>query len=223
MKRIRNLGLAAVMALALTATVGAASASASAFVADEYGEYGAYVNGDSGGQEWQAFGAAAQCGASHFSLAALAEPSSTLAATTLTNPNCELLPSGNYAPFKFNGCSFVFHTGEETKWGGFSGTVDIGPAGCGPMTVEYSRWCPTWSFYPGTGFPGWPDLPVEFTNEGTGSKATVRAEVELVGIETQMPGVGCSSGKITKEGKYFGNWTLKAENELGEAIGLRVE
>jgi hypothetical protein len=102
------------------------------------------------------------------------------------------------ATMKLNGCSLTFHPGAEIKEfpGDFNGTLDIGPAGCGPLTIVWGGGCEL-KFYPKTG------LSAYFFNEGSGKMASVRISVQAEGIKTAG-----NCGGTGEKGEYWGEWEL---------------
>lgn len=137
----------------------------------------------------------------------LAAPAESLS-PALGKPTCTF---GGEQTLQLNGCAFIFHPGAEKSPGVFGGTFDIGPPGCGPMTLAWGS-CVV-SFYPKTG------LAATYENEGTGTKAVVRIKAQGTGIKYSRSGwCGTSS---SEDGTYTGGWIAKAE-QSGVPIGLRV-
>lgn len=114
------------------------------------------------------------------------------------------------ATMKLNGCSLTFHPGAEIEEfpGQFNGTLDIGPVGCGPLTIQYGGGCEL-KFYPKTG------LTASFVNEGSGKTASVKAYVEARGLKTAG-----NCGGTGEEGEYWGSWELTGYSD--EAMTVRT-
>jgi hypothetical protein len=194
--------MVACVALALTATAGADTASASKFVP----ETGASVyKGASTTLAMYMQGLQFSCYPETFE--ALAAQTNALEAVVGAGP-CGI--SGS-APLKMNGCKFIFHPGAEESAGHFGGTFDIGPAGCGPITIV-SKVCEI-TIYPKTG------LTAHYTNVGEGSKAEVVIDLSATGLETSGKGSACSGGS---GGEIEGTWHMAAYNSSGTQKGVHV-
>lgn len=207
MKRIKNIGLVAIAALAVTASVGAATASASGFVADKYN---AVVNAPGSSETFIVQGGGMQIACNTPSLAGeLKGPAATLtpvvgAATCLKGTK----------PLNMSGCGFTFHPGTEVSGTQYGGTFDIGPAGCGPISIEYLKGC-ILSLSPKTG------LSATYINSGTGNAAKVSVSAKAEGLTETLSGTsGCSHG-TGEAGKITTSWELKATNG-GIQTGLHV-
>ena len=194
MKRIRSTGIIATVALGLMALFGASSASAAGFVTDSYP---ATVN----------------AGVTTTATFTLGIATSTCSMTAE--------PAGMFGPSKANtheikcpetlepnGCKFILHPGS-----GSSGTFDIGPAGCGPMTLTVSG-C-VMSVAPQTG------LAATYEEVGSGSTAAIEVIFGEVNIKTtKIKGCGASNG--TEATVKFGNrWSLTA-TKGGVSTGLHI-
>ena len=136
MKRIKRLGLGVVMALALSGIAGTGSASAAQFAVQ-----GAYpdVVGSMSAEEvtlTAVGGIVFGCESTGF-LTGISKPSSSLTASPSFN-NCTWKIGGvtHKQTFSMNGCSFELKPGAETEAGRFDGTVDVGPPGCGSITLN---------------------------------------------------------------------------------------
>jgi hypothetical protein len=206
MKRTPVTIIAVAVALILTAAFGSASASASAFVTDEP----ASITGTS----------------TETTVLTMAPYSFACFPTglggSIGNPTMELSveveagtcqgPMGK-GPLEMNGCGFTFHPGAETATDQFSGTLDIGPPGCGPIEmVGADAWCGTRVIPAQTGLS-----KATFDNEGSGSEAVVG--VTLKAYFKYEPTKKCSGGT----GVWSGSWELSAENKQNEPIGIRVD
>ncbi len=111
-----------------------------------------------------------------------------------------------------NGCQFTFHPGAEEAPGTFGGSFDIGPAGCGPITLALEAKC-TVSLYPKNG------LSAQFKNTGSGSEASVTVTAKGSGLKYVKNPAGC--GSAGESGEYRGSWQVKASSE-GLPTGTRV-
>jgi hypothetical protein len=203
-KRIRNLGLAVFAALALTAAVGATGVSASGFVSDSgyttisgtpYGEgVLSIVVGP-----WK-------CNSPAFAQV-IKNQANPLTTTALKDAAC------GTPTLKTNGCQLSFRPGAETSPGNFGGTIDIGPAGCGPMSLTVSGCTTTIGAQSG--------LNATFENVGSGEKAVVYANLNSGGLKYSVTGKsGCPVGSFT--GGWTTTWLLTAFNEAGALTGLHV-
>jgi hypothetical protein len=206
-KRIKNMGLVAIAVLAVTASVGAATASASGFVADKYN---AVVNAPGSSETFIVEGGGMKIACNTPSLAGeLKGPAATLtpfvgAATCLKGAK----------PLNMSGCGFTFHPGAEVSGIQYGGTFDIGPAGCGSISIEYLKGC-ILSLSPKTG------LSATYINSGTGNAAKVSVNAKAEGLtETLSGAAGCSHG-TGEAGKITTSWELKATN-AGAQTGLHV-
>ncbi|MGC1165223.1 MAG: hypothetical protein WA862_03865 [Solirubrobacterales bacterium] len=203
MKRIKNLSLAVVAALALTAMVGAASASASAKFTIMDGSYPIILHGTEA-----VGGFNLSTGPSEVVSCQLGSVSGVLTAASesldgdLGSPKCSSLGS---KPLNMNGCRFIFHSSSQffdrTK-----GTFDIGPPGCGPITFQ-PYWCNATTSYPAqTG------LAARYENVG-GNKVIVRPEAS--NMEYTRTG-NCGAGTYTNGSLSGGSWTLQSYD--GKAV-----
>ena len=97
------------------------------------------------------------------------------------------------ASVNMNGCDYTFHT---------AGTVDIGPAGCGPITIKALE-CEV-TVGPQTGLS-----TVTYTNEVVGGKMVVKvkAAVKKIAYHSNEKGFGCA--KNSQEAEYNETVTVK--------------
>ncbi len=210
MKYIKHLGLTAVMALALTAFLGVASSSAATFNTESTP---ATISSEGGSHNFTFNGFAAEC--SNPTLAAEMKASSTsILIATASNASCDW--SGE---LKWNGCKPTFYPGTETSKGYFGGTMKIGPAGCGPVSItnKFSGTCEV-TISPRIG------LPATYHNVGTGSKRTVEISLALTGLtytEKHLSG-SCANGTFSN-GSWFGSWTVKSSNTEKKQQGIWLE
>ncbi|HEX5414299.1 MAG TPA: hypothetical protein VFZ25_01450 [Chloroflexota bacterium] len=215
MKLMKRTGLAVVLALALSVSVGAAAASASYFTTGQYwstlkGEPSAVRLQKPGGREFVCWGGALA------SEANLGEPTEALTPKFGASPvNCEDAGTALEVETKLamNGCQFTFHPGAETSPGKFGGTADLGPVGCGPMTVNGSRCVRKFASQSG--------LPVVFRNEGTGNKSSVTVEMAVT-LNYKAEGTLTTCGYSEQQMYWVGTWNLKAYNEVGEQVSTSV-
>ncbi|HEU4393452.1 MAG TPA: hypothetical protein VFR04_07450 [Solirubrobacterales bacterium] len=209
MKRIRNVGLAVLAALALTAAVGATGASASGFVADQFPA--AITSSSSETHAVTLHGLTTNCNAP--SLSATQEGSTKALEPKLSNTTCTYV--GSELVMKMNGCIFVYRPGAKVSSTLFEGSFDIVcPAGT-TIQIESS---------PGpcqATIPAQTGLKATYENLGSGSTATVRINAQAIGLKhTQTGGWACPPGTFS-DGKWEGNWTLQASYS-GKQTGLRV-
>ncbi len=227
MKRIRNLGLAALLVVALTASVGTASASASAFVPSGSGfpQYPATILGEATKDTTIEIAGTSiyyQCDGSpqELGLASAVEGPFTRLDHSGSAVECEGRWSFGFfdnATLEPNGCGTVFHSGAETAPGKFSASVDIGPnagaAKCtGPIKINGSK-CDV--LIPAqTGLTG-----ATLTNqENAGADSVIASMSSMVQLSLE----NCQTIKSTS-GTYHGRWEPKARNIAGEGIDLRVD
>lgn len=216
MKRVKQLALAVLAALALS-VVGASSASAAGFLTSNLW-YPAELTGAA--PEKQTMTAPGvktfTCTGGNF----LGEVDDILASTSLdATPGERKCESSGFpkSALQMNGCSFHFDPGTENPaTHQFEGTWDIGPPSCGPMLLIGSGSC-RFNIYPEAG------MPATYTNEGTGSSATVSIDVSKSQLAYWMTGPesGCP---ITKgENLQLGiSWKVSAK-AFGAATGLRLD
>lgn len=210
---MRSLGrVCAVTAIVLVATVssGIASASASYFAP---GAYPAVLTGSGTGQQiWLSGGRSFSCAKMPFA-SELSEPSGTLSPTFEAESACSGYSSETTAALALHSCKFIFHPGSESSPGNYGGTMDIGPTGCGSMTLTGPQ-C-TRSFAAQTG------LPVTFHNEGTGSKAMTTISVSAPVTYTITKGSPSFCGSGTEHATYLNSWQVSATKD-GENVDFSV-
>ena len=192
-KRIRYLGVALVAALSLMAILGSASAGAS-WIASESSIKAA----PSGVHTFSAPGVATiPCTAPSFEVKGPIATKSMDSGSLGDYTACNFF--GN-TTIKTNGCHLIFRPGAEKSAGVFAGTFEIGPAGCGPLSIEYLGGCKL-QFKPKAG------LSAEYTNSGSGTGATVTVKLNATGLET-VGNSGC--GGTGTNGTYTGTYVLSA-------------
>jgi hypothetical protein len=206
---VKALSLCVALALSSAALVGTASASASGTAFTSEASEVAYRGVDNG-LTLSVTGKTATCESELAPVAFLKGPQENLA--LINEAACTSLGITRY--MKMNGCKLEFQPGTETSaWNGtFEGTYSIGPAGCGPVTVE---------LFPGgcqLSIPAQTGLPVVYHNVGSGSKATIEAESKATNIKYS----GCGSGE---NGSLLGSWILSGRDVVngGLAAGVKVE
>lgn len=220
MKRLK-LGLATLLALALTVSIAAGSASAaSTFVA---GQYPATVKGTAGpAGGWGALefgGKSVECTPPPFTVT-LASASTTLTTDGKENGSC--LSTGAPSPLKMNGCKITFEPGNQVAGGSlpsygpiYEGSFSIGPKGCGPITTDLWGGLCHLSIDPSAGFKA----EVLYKGKGEGSKSYV--QVDAVATELDYTGTAgyCASGN---NGRWTTHWEAKATNIASESTSLRI-
>jgi hypothetical protein len=206
LKKLKNIGIAAVLAIAATTALGAGSASAATgFVAETYPPV---VKGDPTGEfVFTVGGINVYCSGLGFSGAEPMPPITELEPSSVSDATCT--NSGSVA---MNGCKLEFAP-EEEKSGYFNGEFRIGPEGCGAMVLKYKYFSNTCekSFAPQTATAG-------FANEGSGSSATVNIWVATSLTYTEI-------GKCSKtgtSGTLSGSWDVSATDATKAANGLAV-
>jgi hypothetical protein len=188
-KRIRYLGVALVAALSLMAVLGSASAGAS-WISSE----SSIKATPSGLHTFTNPPESIKCNAPSFEVKG-----------PIATKNFDSGPLGDYTKCEFwgsttmktNGCHLIFRPGTEIKAGVFGGTFEIGPAGCGPLSIEYLGGC-LLQFKPKS------NLSAEYTNSGSGASAIVTAKLSATGLET----VGVKCGGTGSVGTYNGTYVL---------------
>jgi hypothetical protein len=188
--------MAVATAACLVMAVAAASASAAGFVA---GKYPASVVGKQTTNITftSSFGTMS-CEMPELS-GSLEGPAESLT-TSVSATTCSIF--GEKAPIAMNGCSFTFHPGSGES---LSGTMDIGPSSCGPITIT-SKIYGVFKIYPKTGMKS-----VTFTNTETNSIPSVNINLSLSGVKCQIPG-----GEIKENCGLAGTWNATAVNGLSQ-------
>jgi hypothetical protein len=201
-KRIKLLLLAALGTLALTATMGAPAASASGI---SFGQYPVQVKSGSVATHSFGFsgGRSIACDFSELSSSAGA-PTETLT-VSVTPSKCSNEYEGNVT-LKMNGCKFIYHPAVG------KGSFDIGPAGCGPITMEGTH-C-TRTFASQTGFAA------TFSNEG--SPSIVKIQHEASGLQYTITKGGLAACGSSGTATFTGSWELKAFGAEGTQIAAHV-
>ncbi|HWM55680.1 MAG TPA: hypothetical protein VNO20_09860 [Solirubrobacterales bacterium] len=231
MKRIRNLGLAVIAALALTASVGTTSASASAFVPSGagYPEYPAEIVGEATEYTHLRVGLTSiwfSCEGYPQYLWAIevTKPIDTLSHAG-GKANCEThLPLGKVEKSVLEteaiGCGTIFHAGQEIAPGEFSGTVDIAPGAWVPKGSKCSsikingNSCDV-LIPEQKGLTG-----VSLVNQDNGAAAD--SVIASMDSEVQLSVENCGGVKATF-GKYDAEWEPMAYNVAEEPIDLHVD
>ncbi len=204
MRRAKQLALVAFAALALAGLTGVASASAApGFEAEEYP---ATVSpGDTEGQVLSFQNFSTLCEPFTTAGTELGGPSEAIT-TTFSDASC----SGWGVKLNWNGCKLIFHPQHEELG---AGTFEIGPAGCGPITLG-SNLCQI-TIGPQSGIQAW------YKNEGSGSESTVKISATGTGLKyTQVSGTKCEH-KSFSNGSWTGEWMAEASSG-GSQTGLRV-
>jgi len=198
MRRIKVFGPIMLVVLGMTAFLGVTSASADRFVTDKYP---ATVEGFNTKSYYFTFGAKEViCNSFEIGTAELGTPMEAVTPQLGTSTTC--FPSGS---LKANGCKLTFHPGS-----GGNGTVEIGPAGCGPM-VYYEGGCEKKI--------GPQSFAATYSNIGAGSTASVAVDVETFG--GTYTNVNCGAGTF-KSMNFHAGWSFKAKNEAGVQQALQV-
>ncbi len=199
MKRTGTFGALVALVLSMTMLWAASSASATGFVADEYPA--SVLSAHTATPTFHFGIEAVTCGGQGIEWTGIANGSKTIA-PIFGNASC----SGG--SLKMNGCTFVFHPGNEGN-----GTVEIGPSGCGALTVN-SGGCER-------SIPAQTGLAATYEETGEGASAKVNVEIDG-GIEYINVSGWCSAGKKTN-GTYRTNIEISALNQEGEPTGLSLD
>lgn len=191
MKRIKTLGIAAVMALALTAALGVTSASADKFnVSVEPNRWRGSISGTV--QRFN-FGEVYECAESNFTTDETKTKSFEKVAVYPTQITRCLFRGIHSLSWVINGCMFVFHAG------GGSGTMDI--ANCTkPMWVESGGCRIELDNQRGLG-------PVTYKNSSP--LATITATAAITNITYTRTGCSSWPNGTFSNGTLFGAWTIE--------------
>lgn len=215
MKRIKSIGLAIAMALALTAMLGAASASAAQFRAEEYPTS---VTGTQGVKQKLTTTFSNKnpqypinC-TTATGTATVSEPSFTL---TLTPSFSGCQAYNAVATVNTHGCKYVFHNNTNTYEN--NGTMDIS---CPKESdsIEFEGGGCTTKYLPQTARGN-----VNFSNMGGDSRNhKITVTYEVTGLTYTVSGLFCIDGQGTRsDGTYTGTEVLKGyNNAAGHAVGL---
>jgi heat shock protein HslJ len=98
-------------------------------------------------------------------------------------------------------CTFTYHFGSDAgHFGRYSGTMDIGPSGCGPITLTNYTGCKT-------AVGAQSGLPVSYEQVG----ATIRITAEVSSLTyTQTGGGACAPTGTFTNGTLTGSWIVHA-------------
>lgn len=211
MKRTTRWGLAVMAALALTALISSA-ASAATFNASKYpAKVSAKPTG--GTHEFSFFGGELKFSCTGPTLEdkmELREPGSRRSRSGSGSDVGCLLGS-----FTLNNCDLIFRPGNESE-GVFKGTVDVGPAGCGPVTFDYSN-----CHYE---IPVQTGLSATYDNVESEGVERVSASLAATGMKYTTSGAGCPKKGTFTDGGWDGDWLLSGKAvEGGGAVGLYLE
>lgn len=224
MKRIRNLGLVTLAALALVAVFGVASASAGFAGYDEYtgesvssttqGETIGFTTIELAGLPYSAF----SCDGTFETKAKL--PALATSPEGISGPITGVVPQPHNcnAGLSMNGCDLTFHTYNGESKGEFPGTFDIGGCSSGiKLSTKLLAECKA-TIIPQTG------LPASYRNIA-GSKGTPGwVEIEMQAKSgVQIIGEGgnyaaCPEGPSTAA--WTGTWKVRAKGPSGEFAKL---
>ena len=213
MQKLKRLGAIAVLAVCCGAIfqVGVASAS-SGFYADEYPAE--MVGANSGSWELQSPGGKFQCTGSYSKEEQIKGTVESFTVLPGGTPKCVYDPSGwNIVAYvSTGGCGYSLHPQSKLGANTYSGTLSLGPAGCGPMKIsfpEYFSHC-VYSFSPQTA-----EGTVTFENSGGEVNASANASARLTASIS-----GCGSG--TASFGYHDSWKLASHAKSGSWIGLHA-
>lgn len=204
MKRIRSMGLAITLAMAVSAFVGISSASASGFLTESVP---ASLQGES--TTTHSFStpyAEMKCSQSTFTKS-MDRPTEKLAVAP-SYAGCVQKDGKASMSVNMNGCQFQFRAGNETSKDQYNGTVDIGPAGCGPIVIS-GQAC-TQKIPAQTGFSG-----LSYENVGSGASQYFKVSTALTGIKFTSEGANCGTYSGSS-GIYTGTW--KVDSPVGVQV-----
>ncbi len=203
MKRMKTMALAVAITAMLTATVGAAGASASGFVA---GSYPAELKAAPTATHYiTTKSTSMQCEPFTFR-SSMSGPSESIS-SGLTEGTCwQGIVS---APINMGSCNFTLKPGSG---GTGTGTISIGPAGCGPITIKGP--CQI-------SIPAQTGLSATYSNTGSGTTAKVEISVNASGL-VYTQGSGCASEGTYSDGSWKGTWALSATDLSGNSTSISV-
>lgn len=203
MKLIRLILATALAALALSAVAGASPAAASYLT---LGDYPAAVEGSSNGQiVMNLNGRAVECDGIGFDAETSAPTQQLQTSKASETSNCK--SSIGSGQLDLNSCQFVLHPGNP------GGSVEIGPAGCGGVTLTAGE-C-TWSVPAQTG------IATNYTNQAT-NPTSVSMQTAGNFTYSVVKGTIATCGKGTLGGSLSTGWTITALNAGGEPISASV-
>lgn len=205
--QFKKYGFAVPLALALTAVVGVASASALSFSA---GIYPAQVQGATTGSILVNFTPTNryECKSQSLGAGSMAGPAKKLTTTSVSEASCtQPAEHESGGPLKMNGCQLTFEAGIA---GTYNGNVSVGPAGCGPVTMQ-TFYC-NYQLDPSTLHGA-----AKLVNSG---KETA-VSVNIVGFDWENANKAFCGGSGTS-GELVANWNLSAKNGGGGATTLNV-
>lgn len=197
MKNRRALWLLLAALFALTAFPAAASASGGI----EADSYPTTINGTAKGQQSFVVGTATPTTCSMGALEeapAISEPAAVVKAKPVWASCSETVSNA--------GCKLEFRAGTENSF-------DIGPAGCGPITVKVAG-C-SLSVGAQTG------KAATYENVGSGSGASVRVKIGVALKYTGDGKLGCPSGSA-EDLSYIGEWELYGRSNVGNEVGIHA-
>lgn len=200
MKKIKGLALAAVVVAALAAFPAGASASG-AFSATEYP---ATVKGSQEGALTFKFGGVSlSCINEPLTFSATLKQVEALTSSSITNPGCGLQSVNT------NGCQLKFNPGSRT--------VDIVPAGCGPVVLTTPA-----CYYQPIEVPAQNGIAAEFENAGSGSSASVNVTLKGEGLEYTSKSTSCVSKGTYHDLSISGKLAISATNASKSSDGVSV-
>jgi hypothetical protein len=207
-KRIRLFTLAAMAALALTACIGAASASAASFLAAKYPVTLSGAPTGPHSMNIKNFGAV-DCTGSSFS-ASMANSADPLATSSVADSSCKIFGE---APMKFNGCQLIFHPGDEMAGESIKGSIEIGPAGCGPISIQNAT-CNKLTIGAQSG------LSATYQETTSNGVPAVRVNAQVTNLKYTESGT-CGEGTY-ENGVYTGSWLITGKDAGGSAVGVSI-
>lgn len=188
MKRIKNLSLGVVAAMALTASMAAASASATQFRAEEYP---AMVSGAQVTSQIITTKAGSIKCAAHTTSGTMAGASSSLTVTPAPT-GCKL--AGINVPVNAKSCSYVFNSTNESA--PYSGTMGVSCSKAGDAITIGTEGCQV--TIPAQSALG----AVEFVNSGSNRSRAITVNLNISGLEYTQTSA-CAGGSGTFAGGTF--------------------
>jgi hypothetical protein len=192
------------LALLAVGAVSAVSVSAASATNFECEKVPCLVEGTGTGGIFEVGGTSVECEKGLFKSEDVSAPSETLLILALYH-KCKAFGIVN-ATVNMNGCDYTFHT---------NGTVDIGPAGCGPISIKAATCEVTVGAQTGLS-------SVTYTNEVVGGKMVVKvtAGVKSIVYHSNESGFGCAKNNGSAE--YRETVVVKGLSPVGTQTGVLV-
>lgn len=208
MRYIRNSGLVALVLMSLTAIIGASSASATVLGSEAFQTN---FTGSSPSGQFQFGPEQPRYGCTGTSISGTQE--GTQIRTLEVTPEGGSCSWAGTLPIQWKGCHITFHVGLEN-----SGTVDLGPGTCGPVTLERANECELT-------VPPQMGIPAHFHGSGTGTGRTVEVTTSTTHLKYARTGGLCGKKGTGEDGTWSATWVLKGSipGSGGQEVGIYLE